>query len=565
MRNDEIAEMFETLADLLEFKGENPFKLNAYRKAARILRDLTEDVEVLIRENRLRSLPGIGEGIEKKIIQAAATGKMDKLEEARQGVPTGILRIMEISGVGPKTAALVHDKLGISTVEELAEAARSGKLGGLPGMGDKKTQNILKGIEFTRLSSRRMNLGDALPFVESILEELKARGCPNAMAAGSLRRMRETIGDIDILVSGKDADTIIKTFTTLPAAKRVLAAGGTKGSVVMENGVQVDLRVVPPQSFGAALQYFTGSKPHNIRIRSIARERGLKVSEYGVFKGERRVAGRTEEKVYGALNLPLIPPVLREDRGEIEAAQAGKLPKLVEERDIKGDLHAHTNWSDGRNTIEEMGRAAQRLGYKYIVISDHTRALKVIGGLDAERLEKQIAEVRAVGRKLKGIKLLTGTEVDIRADGTLDMPDKVLAKLDFVMASVHSGFKQDRETITRRIVRAIENPNVDAIGHLTGRLLGRREAYDVDVEAVLKAAARTGTALELNANPLRLDITDQVCRRAKEVGAKVVINTDAHSIEDLSLMRFGIATAQRGWLEKSDILNTRPTPPKEKS
>ena len=564
MRNDEVAEMLETLANLLEFKGENPFKLNAYRKAARVLRDLTEDVATLVRENRLKELPGIGESIEKKIVQAVATGKIEKLTEVMKTVPPGISRIMQISGVGPRTAALVHEKLGISTVEEFNEAARTGKLAGLPGIGAKKAAGFVGAIKFAKASSKRMLLGDALPLAEKIIAQLEERGVRGAVAAGSLRRMCETIGDIDILVAGADSGRIIGAFTKLPEVRRILGAGGTKASIVLESGVQVDLRVVPPESFGAALQYFTGSKAHGIHLRTMAHERGLKLSEYGVFKGERRIAGRTEEEVYRALKLPLIPPELREDRGEIEAAQKGKLPSLVQLEDIHGDLHVHTKWSDGRNTIEEMARAAKALGRKYIAISDHTIALKVFGGLDVDGLMKEVAEVRAVAKKLRGITLLTGTEMDIRADGTLDLPDEALAKLDFVIASVHSAFKQDKEKMTQRIIKAVENPNVDCIGHLTGRLLGRREGYVVDVEAVLKAAARNGTAIELNANPLRLDLTDQACHRAKELGVKVVINTDAHNTEDLQLMRYGVATARRGWLEKSDVLNARATPPKGK-
>ncbi|MGO8705510.1 MAG: DNA polymerase/3'-5' exonuclease PolX [Candidatus Brocadiia bacterium] len=566
MRNDEIAGMLETLANLLEFKGENPFKLSAYRRAARVLRDQTEDVATLVRENRLKELPGIGESIEKKIVQALTTGKIEKLTEALKTVPPGVLRMMEIPGVGPRTAAQVHEKLGIKTLEEFTAAARSGKLAGVPGIGAKKAAAFLGAIKFAKASSRRMLLGEALPLAEKIIAQLEERGVRGALAAGSLRRMCETIGDIDILAAGAGAASgkIIGAFTKLPEVRRVLGAGGTKASIVMESGVQVDLRVVRPESFGAALQYFTGSKAHNIRLRAMARERGLKLSEYGVFKGDRRIAGRTEEEVYRALKLPLIPPELREDRGEIEAAQKGALPKLVTLDDIRGDLHVHTKWSDGRNTIEEMARAARALGRKYIVISDHTRALKIFGGLDVDGLTKEVAEVRAAAKKLRGIALLTGTEMDIRADGTLDLPDAALAKLDFVIASVHSAFRQDKEKMTKRIIKAVENPNVDCIGHLTGRLLGRREGYAVDVEAVLKAAARNGTAIELNANPLRLDLTDQACRRARELGVQVVINTDAHSAEDLQLMRYGVATAQRGWLEKSDVLNARATPPKGK-
>ncbi len=564
MRNDEIAEMLETLANVLEFKGENPFKLNAYRKAARVLRDQTEEVAALVRENRLKDLPGIGESIEKKIVQALTTGKIEKLTEAMKTVPPGVLKMMEIPGVGPRTAAQVHEKLGINTLEEFTRAARAGKLDGVPGIGAKKAAGFLGAIRFARASSGRMLLGEALPLAERIVAQLEERGVRGALAAGSLRRMCETIGDIDILAAGSAAGKIIGAFTKLPEVRRILGAGGTKASVVMESGVQADLRVVPPESFGAALQYFTGSKAHNIRLRAMARERGLKLSEYGVFKGDLRIAGRTEEEVYRALKLTLIPPELREDRGEIEAAQKGALPKLIELGDIRGDLHVHTKWSDGRNTIEEMALAARALGRRYIVISDHTRALKVFGGLDVVGLMKEAAEVRAAAKKLRGIALLTGTEMDIRADGTLDLPDAALAKLDFVTASVHSAFHQDKEKMTQRILKAIANPNVDCIGHLTGRLLGRREGYAVDVEAVLKAAARSGTAVELNANPMRLDLTDQACRRAKELGVQVAINTDAHSTEDLQLMRYGVATAQRGWLKKSDVLNARATPPKGK-
>ena len=566
MRNDEIAGMLETLANLLEFKGENPFKLSAYRRAARVLRDQTEDVATLVRENRLKELPGIGESIEKKIVQALTTGKIEKLTEVLKAVPPGVLRMMEIPGVGPRTAAQVHEKLGINTLREFTEAARTGKLAGVPGIGAKKAEGFLGAIKFAKASSRRMLLGEALPLAEKIVAQLEERGVRGALAAGSLRRMCETIGDIDILAAGAGAASskIIGAFTKLPEVRRILGAGGTKASIVMESGVQVDLRVVPPEAFGAALQYFTGSKAHNIRLRAMARERGLKLSEYGIFKGNRRIAGRTEEEVYRALKLPLIPPELREDRGEIEAAQKGALPRLIELGDIRGDLHVHTKWSDGRNTIEEMARAARALGRKYIVISDHTRALKIFGGLDVDGLMKEVAAVRAAAKKLRDITLLTGTEMDIRADGTLDLPDSALAKLDFVIASVHSAFRQDKEKMTQRILKAVANPNVDCIGHLTGRLLGRREGYAVDVEAVLKAAARNGTAIELNANPLRLDLTDQACRRAKELGVQVVINTDAHSTEDLQLMRYGVATAQRGWLEKSNVLNARATPPKGK-
>jgi len=558
MKNRELARIFSELADVLEYKGENPFKVGAYRRASRALADLSEDVAVLAREDRLREVPGIGEAIAKKIKEYLETGHMKRYEEALQGTPKGLLEMLAIPGLGPKTVAVINQHLGIETVAELEEAARAGKLEGLPGLGARKVENILHGITLRKQASQRVRLGDAIPAVEAIVAQLRAMGIERVVPAGSLRRMRETVGDLDILAAGEDSVRITKAFTSLPMVAEVLAAGETRASVRTHEGLQVDLRVVPPASFGAACQYFTGSKAHNIRLRDLAKRHNLKVNEYGVFRGEKMIAGADEESVYRALGLPLIPPTLREDRGEIEAALAGQLPRVVELEDIRGDLHVHTDWSDGRDSIEQMAAAAKAIGYQYLAISDHTRALKVFGGLDETGMEKLLRAVREADARVKGIRLLAGVEVDIHADGSLDLPDRILAKLDIVTASVHSAFKQPAEKMTARLLAAIRNPHVDVIGHLTGRLLGEREAYDFDLEAVLQEAARHHTALELNAHPLRLDITDVVCRRARDLGIMVAINTDAHNTEQLQLMRFGVATAQRGWLEAAHVLNTRP-------
>lgn len=558
MKNKELARIFYELADLLEFKGENPFKLNAYRKAARAMEDLPEDVALVAKEDRLREIPGIGEAITAKINEYLESGQMKRYEEAKQGVPSGLLDMLGVPGLGPRTVAQLNKELGITTLKELENAARRGKIQGLPGFGEKKVQNILQGIEMKAEAGKRMLLGEALPLVERITEALRKAGVEKVVPAGSLRRMKETAGDIDILAAGKDGREIVKLFCRLPQVRKVLAEGNTKGSVIIEEGRQIDLRVVAVESYGAALVYFTGSKAHNIHLRTLAIKKNLKVSEYGVFRGDKPIAGATEESVYAALEMPFIPPELREDRGEIEAALEKRLPKLLELGDIRGDMHAHTNWTDGNASIEAMAKAAKAKGYEYLVISDHTRALKVFGGLSAEEMLEEIEEVRKAGRKVPGIRLFTGAEVDIKSDGSLDLPDEVLAKLDFVTASVHSGFKQSREKVTGRIVRAIRSEHVDAIGHPTGRLISSRKAYDVDLDAVMTEAAKRGKCLEINAHPERLDLNDQECRRAKELGVTMVINTDAHAVQNFDLMRFGVATARRGWLEKSDILNTLP-------
>jgi DNA polymerase (family 10) len=469
--------------------------------------------------------------------------------------------MLRVSGVGPKTVKLLLERKGIATLEALEEAAKAGELRGLPGMGEKTEREILRGIENLRRYAERTDLGLAWVMAAALMDQLRAEAPVDRMeAAGSLRRMRETIGDIDLLVTSEDADAVMESFVGLKVVAEVIARGRTKSSVRTEAGVQADLRVVPPESFGAALQYFTGSKEHNVRLRDLAVRRDIKLNEYGAFRvgdgGEERIGGREEEEMYAALDLPWIPPEMREDRGEVEAAREGGLPSLLELSDIKGDLQMHTTWSDGRDSIEEMARRAKELGYRYIAITDHSPAQRVANGLSAERLRERRDELEAARKAVRGIAILDGAEVDIKRDGSLDYPDEVLAERDFVVASVHSGWKMERGAMTERIVRAIQHPLVDCIGHPTGRLIGQREAYDVEMEAVLQAAAEHGVAMEINSYPDRLDLKDTHARRAKELAVKVLINTDAHSADHLSLMRFGVATARRGWLEKEDVLNT---------
>ena len=558
MKNRELADIFEKMADILEFKGENPFKVNAYRKVARVLKDLSEDVAEIAKEGKLEGIPGVGSGIAKKIKEYLETGRIAKYEEVKEGVPAELVEMMKIPGMGPKTVALVYKKLGISTISALEEAVKEGRLRELFGMGPKKEENILRGIRLLRESKGRKILGQALPLVEEIISLLKERSktLNKIEPAGSLRRMRETVGDLDILATGTDPKEIIDTFVSLPPVVEVLASGTTKGSVIVSSGMQIDLRVVPEDSYGAALQYFTGSKAHNIHLRNIAKDRGLKINEYGVFRGEEKIAGKEEEEVYAALSLPFIPPELREDRGEIEAAYEGKLPQVVGYDEMRGDFHVHSKWSDGSASIREIAEKAKELGYEYLVIADHSQSMKFAGGLTPEMLINEIKEIRRVNEEVSGITLLAGAEVDIRMDGTLDFPDEVLTKLDVVIAAVHSGFKQSREEMTRRIIRALRHPEVDILAHPTGRIIGEREPYAVDIEEVIAEAAKLGKILEINAYYQRLDLNDVYSRRAKELGVKLAIGTDAHHLDQLSFVRFGVAVARRGWLEREDVLNT---------
>jgi DNA polymerase (family 10) len=557
MRNREVAATLSRIADLWEFKGVNRYKIVAFRRAAMVIENMAEDVEDLWRQDRLEEIGGIGAGIAGRIGEYLATGRLKSLDEAAEGVPEGLIRLMELPGVGPSTIRLVHDALGVADAAGLERAAREGRLRGLPGMGAKKEQNILRALEIWGRSQERIPLGVALPEAERVIAALRKRGFKGPLTpAGSLRRMKETIGDIDILAAEADPERLINAFAALPFVRHVLAAGGSKGSVITEANLQIDLRVIPEDSYGAALQYFTGSKQHNVHLRGLARARGLKVNEYGVFRGETRLASRTEAEVYAALDLPYIPPELREDAGEIEAAEAGRLPRLVEEADLRGDLHVHSKWSDGLNRAEELARAAIERGYEYLAVTDHSPTLRIAHGLDTERLGRQIEELAALNQKIEGLTLLSGSEVDIRHDGSLDWPDDMVDRLDVVVASIHSGFKDDLETMTRRIIKAIRHPAVNIIAHPTGRLFGSREPYQVDLPRVFAAAAECGCALEINSFWNRLDLSGPQARLAKEAGVRLAVNTDAHQLGQLPMIRFGIGQARRGWLEPEDVINT---------
>ena len=563
MNNKQIAKVFGDIADLLELKDENVFKVRAYQKAARAIEQLSVEAEQLLKENRLREVPGVGEAIAKKTAELVETGKLEYYEKLKAEFPAGISTFLDIPGIGPKTAMLLTGDLGIETIQDLESAIVEGKVAQLPRMGEKTAANILRHIQAIRRKDKRIPIGDALNVVDDIFARLaKVDGVKNLVAAGSLRRFRETVGDIDLMGTTDDARSVIDAFTSLPTVKEVLAKGPTKGSVVVTSGFQVDLRIVDHDSFGSLLQHFTGSKQHNVDLRTRAVRQGLSLSEYGitVVKTGQLEKYATEEAFYKRLGLQYIPPEIREGTDEIERAGKGTIPRLIETGDIKGDLHVHSSWSDGRESIEAMAETAKALGYEYVCIADHSVGRGIARGLNEERLEQQIAEVKALNRKMGGIHILTGMEVDIRSDGTLDMPDEVLEQLDVVTGSVHSGMGQTREQMTARIVRAMENPHVDILGHPTGRLMPEREPVQVDIEAVLEAALRTGSALEINAMPSRLDLKDTHVFRARELGVKLVMNTDSHSPEHFALVRFGVGLARRGWCEADDILNTKHLP-----
>ncbi|MBI4840688.1 MAG: DNA polymerase/3'-5' exonuclease PolX [candidate division NC10 bacterium] len=561
MRNIEIANLFNEIADFLEVKDENPFRIRAYRRAAQAVEGLAEDIAAMAERGALLDVPGIGKDLAAKIQEYLAKGEIEYLEGLRKEIPAGVIELMGIHGVGPKTAKLLYEQIGVDSVEKLEELAKAHKLAGLPGIKTKTEENILKGIAVWRGGRERMPLGTALVLAEATLERLRElKEVDQIETAGSLRRMKETVKDLDILVTSRKPARVMEVFISLPNVAEVLAHGETKSSVRLRENIQVDLRVVAPDCFGAALQYFTGSKQHNIRVRELAQRNGLKVSEYGVFneKTNQRVAGCTEEEVYGAVGLPFIPPELREDGGEIEAALEGQLPTLVTVEDIRGDLQMHTTWSDGSHSLAELAEGVKAKGYEYMAVTDHSKSTTVAGGMKEEQVVQMIAEVRALNKKMKGLRILAGCEVDITGDGTLDFPDEILRQLDLVLVSVHSRFKMSREEMTARIVRAVQHPLVHLLGHPTGRLIGERGAYEVDLEAVLAAVRAAGTAVEINASPSRLDLNDLHARRARELGIPVAINTDAHTIGQLDYMRFGVSVARRGWLTPRDVLNALP-------
>lgn len=557
IKNQELAQIFERIADALELKGETGFRVLAYRRAARVLADFAEDVTELAKQDRLKDIPGTGEGIAKKIQEYLNTGRMKKLEEATQGLEPGLFTILRIPGVGPKTVRLLHEKLGVKNLKDLKRVLQDGSAARLPGMGEKKVENILKGMVTAEHSGERMFLDEAFELTRSIVEHLQsAPGLKKVTYAGSLRRGKETIGDIDILATGKNAQEIVQRFITYPHTQQVVSAGETKASILVATGKagrQVDLRVVEDSSFGAALQYFTGSKDHNIVLRTMAQKQGLKISEYGVFQGEKRVAGRTEEEVYQALGLPYIPPELRENRGEIEAANEGRLPELISLNDIKGDLHIHTDASDGISSLQEIVAACQKLGYSFIAIAEHSVSAGYAGGLSEDELLRRCEEIDTLNARLKGFFILKSAEVDITPKGELDYSDKTLAQLDLVIASIHQAFNLEA---TKRTCAAISHPFVHIIGHPSGRLIGKRPGYDIDLEKVVEYTAKFHKILEINAFYARLDLNDIWARKAKEAGVLLAINTDAHAVKDLEWMRYGVVTARRAWLEKRDVINT---------
>jgi len=560
MQNRAVAQRFALIADMLEIKGESIFRINAYRRAARALEGLTEDIAEVAARGALTSIPGIGGATADKITEFLATGTMKAYEELASALPPGLPALMSVPEVGPKTALMLHQHLGITTIDELEAAAKAGRIRDLPRMGARTEENILKGVAMVRRGAGRRLLGVVLPVAHDLLERLRAVSGVNEIGlAGSLRRMNETVGDIDILATSRKPEAVMDAFAGAPQVAQVLARGPTRSSVILDIGVQADLRVVEPAAFGAALQYFTGSKEHNVALRERAIRRGLKLIEYGVWRltDGKRVAARSEADVYRAVGVPWIPPELREHQGEIEAAIAGRLPRLIEPRDIRGDLHMHTTWSDGAQSAEEMARAAKALGYEYISITDHSQSMKFVGGPSVDALRARIPEVRSLSERL-GITVLIGTECEIQADGTLDYPDDLLAELDVVIASVHSRFKMSRDEMTRRIIRAMTNEHVDILGHPTGRKLGQRDPYDIDVDAVVDAAVRSGTALEIDAYPDRLDLKDAHVRLTTQRGARLEIGSDAHTIAHLQHMPYGVGIARRGWAEATDVINTRP-------
>lgn len=562
MNNQELAQVFANIGDLLEIKGEVIYKILAYRRAAETLREYGRDVRAIWQEGKLREIPSVGAAIAEKIDELMRTGQLEYYEKLKAEIPPGLIEILAVPDVGPKKAAMFWKQCNITSLAALEAAARAGQLRDLPAMGEKSEAKILAGIEsLARRASGRRPLGQAWALAQEILEFLRGLpGVQQAEAAGSLRRRRSTIGDLDFLAAAGDAGPIMEAFCRHPSVARVLGHGPTKSSVEFVNGLQADLRVLPKARFGTLLQYFTGSKDHNVKLREWALRKGLSLSEHALTrKSGAEILCATEAEVYRRLGLEYIPPELREDRGEIEAAAKGTLPKLIELGDLRSDLHAHSTWSDGRLSILEMARGAQARGLRCLAVTDHSQSLGVTGGLTPERLRAQRAEIdqaqRALGRDFT---LLQGSEVEIRADGRLDYDDDVLASLDVVVASVHSTLRQPREQITARLIRAIESPHVDIIGHPTGRLLPDREGADLDMEAVLRAAGQAGVALEINANPARLDLDDGYAYRALELGCVLAINTDAHHTADFDLAHFGVGIARRAWARSEPVINSWP-------
>jgi DNA polymerase (family 10) len=559
VKNKEIAKILYDMGELLELKGENRFKIIAYGKAARAIESLKEDIEEVSKEKRLVSIPGVGTAIAQKIEEYLVTGKIQAYDKLMAETPPGLGELLKISGLGPKTISLLHEKLNINNIDDLERAAREHRIRRLPRMGPTKENNILKALERYRKRSTRIPLFVVEPVVERIIDYLKRiEGLEHITPAGSYRRGKETVGDVDILATSTRPGDAIAAFVRMPMAEEVLSRGPTKASIIVEGTIQVDLRIVEHRSYGTVLQYFTGSKEHNVKLRQTALDKGYSLSEYSLkrLKDGVDLFFDSEEDIYATLGMQYIPPEMREDTGEIEAALNGELPSSVELSDIKGDLHVHSIWSDGQGSIEELSSAALALGYDYIAITDHSPTIGIAGGLSIERMEEKIESISAINEQLKGFTVLVGAEVDIKADGELDYPDDLLAKCDVVVASLHMALQQKERSITGRLISAIENKNVDIIAHPTGRIIGKREPYEVDMQSVLEAAAKAGTAMEINSYPARLDLNEVWSRTAKDLGVKLAINTDAHDASQMSLMRYGIKVARRAWLDKGDVLNT---------
>ena len=564
MENKSIADILTEIADILDIQGENPFRVRSYRNAARTIADMSQSVPALVKAGeKLDEIPGIGKSLEEKIEEIVSTGRCRFLEELRAKVPAGLTELLKLEGLGPKKVKLLYDELGVDSVDRLEKAAQAGRLRDLAGMGVKTEEKVLKSVEQYRAGMGRFKLSVGFTYAQALLDYLKnVPGLKRLDPAGSFRRRRETIGDLDILAICGKGCKVMDRFSKYGDVAEVLSSGETKSSVRLKCGLRVDVRVLEEESYGAALHYFTGSKAHNVAVRERAKELGLKVSEYGVFraKDEKRLSGADEEDVFKAVGLPFIPPELREDRGEIQAAEKGELPKLIEPADIRGDLQMHTKATDGKNSITEMAHKAKEMGYAYIAITDHSKAVRVAGGLDEKGLARHLQEIEKVGRQISGMRIFKGVEVDILADGSLDLKDDILKECDVVLASVHSRFNMEEGEMTRRIIKAIQNPHVSILAHPTGRLILEREAYKVNLKEVFQAAIDRGVVLEINAYPDRLDLRDVDARMAKEMGAKLVISTDAHSIVQLELMKFGVFTARRGWVEAKDVINTLPLP-----
>ena len=560
VHNADIARVFEAIADLLDIQEANPFRVRAYRNAARTVGELQLDLAALVAKGApLPKLPGIGADLSAKIREIAASGKCALLERLQRELPPAITELLHIPGLGPKRVRTLWHELEIQTLEQLARAAHDGRIRGLTGFGPKTEARVLQAVRQQQSKATRFKLAVAAQYAQSYASWLRQSPCvAQVEVAGSFRRMRETVGDLDILVAGGDAGAVIERFTGYGEVAQVVSSGSTRAAVRLRSGLGVDLRVVPQQSYGAALHYFTGSKAHNIAIRKLGQARGLKINEYGVFRGTQRIAGETEESVYRSVGLPFILPELREDRGEIEAAREGRLPRLVEAGDLRGDLHVHTQWSDGHGSIAQMAQAALRRGLQYIAITEHSRRLAVAHGLDPVRLLQQGREIERINRELAGITVLKGIEADILEDGSLDMPESALKGLEIVIGAVHSRFDLSRARQTERVLAALERPRLHILAHPTGRLIGVREPYDIDMAAVIRKAAEKGVALELNAHPERLDLLDTHCRMAKDAGVPVAVNSDAHSEREFDNLRFGIGQARRGWIEAADCLNARP-------